>query len=787
MIRRPLAVLLAALTTGAVLVLPATAAPSTSDGLRAGVGRADLTSPTGYFMQGWVRSDAVLRGVHNRIQARAIVLERGGKKLALVAVGLNGVAGGVVADAADLLKDRGFSEQNIVVSASHTHAAPSGYFNYDTYNTVFMTTSTPTEQNVTGAIDPQLYAFEVRRLAEAIAKADDNLGPARLGWGSSTLTGVTRNRSLEAHLANHGITEEFGAGRVEQDPDGAAHTISPDVQVLRVDKLLGRRYLPVGTWSTFADHGTVNRYTFGVYGDDHHASATRVLEDQLRRTGGVPAEQDVVNAYGNTDEGDMSAGLTTNGPAYADEVGRREAAAMLVAWQAAGARMTDRPALDVRWTRMCFCGQGTAAGPVASRPVTGLPLFTGSEEGRGPLFDSTRVPFEGRVSPIVDPVDPAQGHKIIVTRDSGAPPAVPLLAARIGERLVATVPGEMTVEMGRRVRAALRTAAGVEQVQLSGLAGEYLSYFVTPEEYDRQHYEGGSQMFGRTASVAVQEGLVALAGQLRSGQPATPAFAFDPRNGQRDDAPPFPTGATSATALVQPAATRRLARASYSWQGGARGFDMPAGKPFVIVERQVGGRWVRVTDDLGLQLLWVVDDKGRYDLQWEVPRDEPVGPHRLVITANSYRLLSEPFPVLASTRLSVDKTGRVRYPDAVTEVDYTFRPALADGAHRVSGAAVAGAVRDAYGNCNGAAVVPGSRTGDDPAADPTVCGRASAVRPDAPVDPPVRTGAGVLAATGPEPWIPLGAALLLVLVAGVRRRRGGRPGVSAPGSVGPLA
>ena len=51
---------------------------ATADPLQVGVGRADITSPLGYYMQGWVRSDAVLRGVHTRIEARAIVLKHGG-------------------------------------------------------------------------------------------------------------------------------------------------------------------------------------------------------------------------------------------------------------------------------------------------------------------------------------------------------------------------------------------------------------------------------------------------------------------------------------------------------------------------------------------------------------------------------------------------------------------------------------------------------------------------------------------------------------------------------------
>src|SRR4051794_31906698 len=51
--RMALAVLGAVATT-LMLAAPASAAPE----LRVGVGRADITPPTGYYMMGWVRSDA---------------------------------------------------------------------------------------------------------------------------------------------------------------------------------------------------------------------------------------------------------------------------------------------------------------------------------------------------------------------------------------------------------------------------------------------------------------------------------------------------------------------------------------------------------------------------------------------------------------------------------------------------------------------------------------------------------------------------------------------------------
>src|SRR4051812_31329211 len=152
----------------AVVALLCSAGAAQAAELRAGAGRADITPPTGYYMMGWVRSDAQTTGQHTRLWARVIVLQRGSRKIALITEDLNGISGGMLAEAAAMNKDRGYSERNVVDSASHTHAAPSQYYNFGAYNTVFMTAQQPTDFNTAGA--PQLYTFMVKRLALAIRR-----------------------------------------------------------------------------------------------------------------------------------------------------------------------------------------------------------------------------------------------------------------------------------------------------------------------------------------------------------------------------------------------------------------------------------------------------------------------------------------------------------------------------------------------------------------------------------------------------------------------------------------
>jgi neutral ceramidase len=678
-------------------------APASAATLDAGVGRSDVTPPTGFATMGYVRSDAIARGQHTRLFARAIVLRQGGRKLALVTTDLGFTPGGLLVEVAQRVRGRGFGEQNIVISASHTHSAPAGYANFQSDNFVAPTQGTPTEFKVAG--DPQLYGFLIKRVALAITRADRDLGPARAAWGRASLTGVTDNRSLEAHLANFGFDLPYGTGRVDQDPRGYAGTIDPQVDVLRVDRVRpGRRSVPMGAWLDFADHGTVNPFTFGVYNADHHGPASRIFEQEVRRRGRVPDGREVVGAYGNGDAGDMTAGFRGRGPAFAEHVGRREANAMLRAWRRAGARLSRSPAFDVRWTRTCFCGRTVTGGAVASSPAMGFPFFTGSEENRGPLYDETGVNHEGdRLPADAGP----QGRKILTVQPPAAdfPGAMPLMVVRLGDRAIATIPGEMTVEMGRRTRASVLAAlrpAGVRKVALAGYANEFLHYFVTPEEYEMQHYEGGSTLFGKYSSNLVMDDLTSLAGDIASGRDAPAPVSFDARNGLAPDFSPYPVGASKGTVTAQPRNVRRMRRATFAWQGGERGFDRPADRRFVAIEQRGAFGWRRIADDLGLDILWRVDDAGRYTAEWQVVPAMAPTRYRFVVTARKYKLRSKPFRVLPSRAVKVHQLGGGRF-----RLDYPAVDAMTDLRSR-SASASGGIVRSVF---NGKPVVAEQRRG----------------------------------------------------------------------------
>jgi neutral ceramidase len=693
-LRRAASILAAAFILG----VPAVAQARAGHGaLLVGVGRADITPVTGVYKGGWVCTCARAMGQWSRLYARAVLLRRGSHEVALVAMDLAFLDDGMVRDALALDQGLGLSDANVIVGATHTHGAQAGYMNFPTYNTILP--SLPAQEGesnlnnlsfqsvVNTATNRPMYDFMTRQLALAIRRAVDDLRPGRIGWGYTQLLGVTQNRSLGAHLADFGITNVGpNGGSVSQDPGGYRDTIDPAVNVLRVDQLrrVRRRVrdMPVGIFSTFANHGTVVKGPFLYYSADHQGMAERMVESAIRHAGRVPAGQDVVTAFANSDAGDMTSGIQYSGPADAEYVGMREAEAMLSAWRQAGRHMTASPVLGARlrymWTRTCWCGQdGTDTTPWFSQAQG-----AGSEEGRT-VFYYLGLANEGDHLPVA--IGP-QGDKVMIVPEKGSiPQAIPFSVMQIGDRLLATVAGEPTVGVGDMLRQAIGQVVaghGISRVVVVGYANGYTDYFTTPAEYEIQAYEGGSTVYGRNSALVLRDTLVDLARRLVNGQPAPTPYPFDPNDGVHVGSAGYGSGAASGTATSQPSTTQRLAHATFVWSGGANGIDRPADRAFVSVQRRVHRRWVPFTTDLGLEIAWLSSPNGQYSASWEPPLSTPTGTYRFKVSAKRYSLASRPFVVTPATTLTPRLAGgaiELSYPPAIENQDWDYRPSAADG------------------------------------------------------------------------------------------------------------
>ena len=149
-----------------VLVLHPSIAVSAE--LLAGTAKADVTPPVGGTMYGYgARGANVSTGVHDPLYAKAIVLDDGTTKLAIVTLDL----GAISAENTAIIREKvesAIALEHVLLVATHTHSSPRAVKDFPSTEASWVQ-----EAN--------------QKIADAIVEAAGNLQPARVGvgWGEA--------------------------------------------------------------------------------------------------------------------------------------------------------------------------------------------------------------------------------------------------------------------------------------------------------------------------------------------------------------------------------------------------------------------------------------------------------------------------------------------------------------------------------------------------------------------------------------------------------------------------
>ena len=641
-------------------------------------------------------------GIHTRLLARAIVLQKGGAKYALVQADLGGLPYELVQEVASRIRSTGITADRILLSATHTHSSVGAIWPADNNGYAFVGGD---------AFDPRVFEATARGIAEAVMAADANAAPARVGIGVDRADGASSNRSLEAFKRNKDIPQ---GDTPEAEEARRAASVDPTVTVLRVDRPDGT---PVALWSNFAVHPT----SFGdgnrLFSGDNAGIAARLAEAAVEREAprrkGRRKAIDVVNVWSNGAQGDISprgeshaAGgepihYASTEAARAHLAGARDAEGIVRAWRDAARRMAGDLPIGARSFFFAFDGvttYGPSDGP--KEPVSAYPVL-----GQGGIVQDDQT-----CAPVDNFAGPGQGEKMPLIGGPGlAPASVPISFWQIGKLGIAAYPIEITKQMGQRIRDALSADAkgAFDRVAIAGLTNGYWSYATTPEEYGYCGYEGSFTLFGRQMGYGLLAAGDQLMDALLQGKPA-PSGLPEPPNLAFGTTATTPIRATpqAGAAIKQPEDVARYGRTTFTWKGGDPQVDAPRGKTFVALQR-LGARrqWRTVATDDTFE---DTTQRGAGDVwteTFEMGRCRATGSYRFVVTgravrrsggaAEDYRLESNAFEV-APARIAtgevtvVDGTASVRplYPDpgpgALTALprlvrDATVKFELSDG------------------------------------------------------------------------------------------------------------
>ncbi len=174
-----------------------------------------------------------------------------------------------------------YTDDNVVLSATHTHSAVGGQSHYTLYNFTI------------GGFIEQNFDAMVNGIVAATSEAHDSLAPGRIYYNKGELTNVSINRSLEAYEINPASErEKYGT------------SIDPDVKVLRF--MQGNK--PVGAISWFSVHPTSMSIDNTLLSSDNKGYAEYLFETRMASKG----HDGFVAAFAQGNNGDVTSNLWLN-------------------------------------------------------------------------------------------------------------------------------------------------------------------------------------------------------------------------------------------------------------------------------------------------------------------------------------------------------------------------------------------------------------------------------------------------------------------------------------------
>ncbi|HET6856823.1 MAG TPA: neutral/alkaline non-lysosomal ceramidase N-terminal domain-containing protein [Streptomyces sp.] len=609
---------------------------------RAGRGIADITGEAaGCGMLGYGKADQQSTGIHTRLHARAFAFcDAQERRILLVVCELPLMSAGVVRAVLRRLPE-GYTESNVMITATHTHCGPGGYFHHELYN------------SNTGGFREQTYGAIVDGIVEAARAAHADLAPAVLRLAHGELLGASANRSRRAFDRNPAA-----------DRAHFPHAVDPQTTVLRIE----RDGVLVGAVNWFATHNTSMTNANTLISADNKGYAASRWEERADGRG-------LVAAFAQTNAGDMSPNLRLrpgSGPTD-DEfentriIGSRQYEAALAL---DGDELTG--GLDARLThvdlsrvtvRPEFTGDGRThrtSGPVAGASAfagawADGPAFKGFRPGRNLLWDTLSQQLIYRLAPGLRDAQSPKGLCLPAGPVNRLRPMVqervPVQLLRIGPLYLVGLPAEITIVAGLRLRRTVAEIVGADlaHVLVAGYSNAYAHYVTTPEEYDAQEYEGGSTLFGRWELPALCQSAAGLAEAMRDGAPArrgTPERLRPPRKRHRRRGSDAPHPGRAFGDMLSFGRDGSLVTARFV--GAHPGNDLRRGGTYLAVERLRddggrggvrtgeeggGGDWVRIADDgdWSTTFRWAAaaGAASTVTVTWDVPADTAPGSYRL--------------------------------------------------------------------------------------------------------------------------------------------------------------
>ncbi|KAF5307298.1 hypothetical protein FQR65_LT07014 [Abscondita terminalis] len=498
-----------------------------------GVGISDITGPAGNIgFLGYGSPFQKGTGIHLRQYARAFIIKKHLQKIVFVSIDTAMIGYGLRKQVLNSLQKKYgpmYNDQNVIISATHTHSTPGGFMMDLLYDITSF-----------GFVRQTFEAIHLG-IIKAVIKAHDSLQDAKIFISSKTVFDVNVNRSPQAYLLNP-----------ENERNEYSYNVDKELVQLKFVAFPSNNLLGALNW--FPIHPTSMNNTNTLISSDNVGYASVLFEQHINKDALI-GKGPFVAAFASSNLGDVSPNIkgpkcinsgqpcddvtsTCNGFSQqciasgpgntmfesTQIIAGRLFTNALELLDSNDAREVDGP-LEYRHRYVNMPKQiayhtfpnGSQMQVKGCLPAMGYAFAAGTTDGPG-AFDfkqgtTSQNPLWNFVRNLLaepsqedikchypKPIFLATGRMTVPYR--WQPNIVSTQIILLGYIAIVAVPGEFTTMSGRRLRKAVTTAFSryggsiPTDVVIAGLSNSYSSYVVTPEEYELQRYEAASTIYG---------------------------------------------------------------------------------------------------------------------------------------------------------------------------------------------------------------------------------------------------------------------------------------------------
>ncbi|CAI9588002.1 unnamed protein product [Staurois parvus] len=495
-----------------------------------GAGRADCT---GFLadvpLMGYASGDQTAGGLHTRQYSRAFIVAQpdNSKRVVFVSADIGMMSQRVRLEVIDKLKTKYgdlYRQDNVVLSGTHTHSGPAGFFQY----TIFMLTSGGFHRQVTDAI--------VNGIVKSIDIAHTNLRRGKVYVNRGTVEDSHINRSPSSYLRN----PESERARYPDNTD-------KDMVIAKMVDLDGK---DIGLISWFAVHAVSMPNTNHLISSDNLGYASYLFELEKNK-GFLPGEGSFVAAFASSNLGDVTpntrgphctnTGLSCENPTSTCPeggvmtciatgpgenvfestriIGENIFLRAKNLYEEASKQIESNVNSAHQWVNMSsvIVKLNDTHSASTCKPALGYSFAAGTIDGPGlinfthgmtegdPMWDELAAALLG--TPSNETIECHQPKPILLNTGEAISPVpwhptiIDVQIITIGSLAIVPVPGEFTTMSGRRLREAVKQELDLSNsmntdVVISGLSNVYTHYVATFEEYQAQRYEAASTIYG---------------------------------------------------------------------------------------------------------------------------------------------------------------------------------------------------------------------------------------------------------------------------------------------------